>query len=312
MPTGTVKAFAPAAISSFFEICDQTGDGMPIENLEQIGSRGGGFGLQKGVLTKVKVCPSKNSSIQVTINGQAAPEAVTTKAVTQELLSRARETCQVFIDHTIEVPIGIGFGTSAGGGLTSGLALADALGLALTFNQIGKIAHIADVKCKTGLGTVTPLTYGGTCMLVLEPGAPGIGKVDRIILDPTYVLVAGIVKTTAPKSVLSNSQKHPEIKCWGRKTLDKILEDPSIENFMACCWEFAQKTGFATEKVKQLVDLAEKAGAVGAAQNMIGEVVHAVVKEKNADHVAEAFKQVLPRGNVFVSKLEMEGARLVT
>ena len=57
--------------------------------------------------------------------------------------------------------------------------------------------------------------------------------------------------------------------------------------------------------------MAKKAGAVGAAQNMIGEAVHAVVLEENVEDVAEAFKQVLPSEKVIVSKIDFQGARLV-
>ena len=84
-----------------------------------------------------------------------------------------------------------------------------------------------------------------------------------------------------------------------------------LENFLECCWEFSEKAGFATENTRQLVKLAKKAGAVGAAQNMIGEAVHALVLKENADQVAEAFKQVLPSEKVLVSKIDFQGARLV-
>ncbi len=311
MSLKTARAFAPAAISSFFIICDETSDGKPITDSANIGARGGGFGLQKGVLTEVKVSPSKNNRIQISINARAAPEAQTTKTVLQTLLTKAEGNYEIFVNHKIEVPVGVGFGTSAGGALTAGLALAKALKLPLTYNQIGRIAHTADVECKTGLGTVTPLTFGGSCILVLEPGAPGIGRVDRILVNPNYVIVAGIVRETSAKSVLSDPKKRLEINYYGKKTLEAILAEPSVENFLVCCWEFAQKTGFVTAKVKQLVHLAEKAGAVGAAQNMIGEVVHALVSQENAVNVAEAFKQVVAKQNVFVSKLDFEGARLV-
>jgi pantoate kinase len=80
---------------------------------------------------------------------------------------------------------------------------------------------------------------------------------------------------------------------------------------LATCWEFAQKAGFATENVRQLVHLAKSAGAVGATQNMIGEAVHAVVLEENAFFVEEAFKQVLPNGKIITAKIDFQGARLV-
>jgi len=307
----SAKAFAPAAISSFFEICDLTSDGKPMDDLRRVGSRGGGFGLQQGVLTEVTVCPAQHSLINVSINGIAAPEAQTTQAVVQKLLNTVGDPYEVFVNHKIDVPVGVGFGTSAGGALTACLAFKEALDLPLTYNQIGGIAHVADIECKTGLGTVTPLTWGGSCILVLEPGAPGIGMVDRIPINPNYTLVIGIVGNSFSKSVLSSPQRRPLINLWGRKTLKAILSEPSIENFLTCCWQFSQETGFATEKVKQLVQLAEKAGAIGAAQNMIGEVVHALVPEEDVASVKEAFRDVLPEQNVIVSKLDFEGARLV-
>ncbi len=113
------------------------------------------------------------------------------------------------------------------------------------------------------------------------------------------------------KSVLSSPKKKQEINRYGKKTLDAILAEPSLENFLDCCWDFSQKAGFATQNIRELVAVAKKAGAVGAAQNMIGEAVHAVVHENNADLVAEAFKQTLPSKQVIVSKIDFQGVRLV-
>ena len=120
--TQSAKAFAPAGISSFFEICDHTDDGIPIADPERVGSRGGGFGLQRGVLTEVSVSQAKTNSIRVFLNGQTAPEAETTKTVIEMLLGKTEGAYDVVVRHKIEVPIGAGFGTSAGGALTAGLA----------------------------------------------------------------------------------------------------------------------------------------------------------------------------------------------
>jgi pantoate kinase len=306
----TVWAFAPAGISSFFEICDRTADDKPITDLEHVGSRGGGFGLQKGVLTTVSVSKAKTTSIRVYINGKLAPEAETTRTALRMLLAKADGAYDIVAKHKVEVPIGAGFGTSAGGALTAGLALSKALKLPLTFNQVGRIAHVAEVKCKTGLGTVGALMIGG-CVLTVEPGAPGISVIDRIPISPGYVVVAGVFGPTPTKQVLSSAERRREVNRYGRKTLEAILAEPTLENFLACCWDFAEKTDFATERVKQLVRLAEKAGAVGAAQNMVGEAVHAVAHEENAANIAEAFKQLLPKEKILVAKIDLQGARLV-
>lgn len=309
--TKVAKAFAPGAISSFFEIHNSTADGTPLTDLEKIGAIGGGFGLDKGVKTKVTIKEAQVNSLQVFINKQPTLEAKTTKNVVQAMLDQASDNYAVTVAHKIDLPIGMGFGTSAGGALTTALALKEALDLPLTYNQIGKIAHVAEIQCQTGLGTVSSLTVGGGCILVTEPGAPGICQIDRIPINPDYVIVAGFYDTKISKALLSSPEKKKTINKFGRTTLEKILAEPSVENFLACCWEFAQKAGLASKKISELVNLAQKAGAVGGAQNMIGEVVHALVLEENALSVAEAFKQVLPKNQVIISKIDFQGARLV-
>jgi pantoate kinase len=307
----TARAFAPAAISSFFEIHD-TQDDKPITDLEKVGAIGGGFGLEKGVVTTVSAQETEKNGINVFINSQLTEQAKTTTNVIETLLNKTNKKYDVTVKHGIEVPIGTGFGTSAGGALTAGLALSAALELPLTYNQIGKIAHVAEIKCQTGLGTVSSLTYSGGCVLVVEPGAPGICQIDRIPVSPDYVVVAGFLKSNIlKKTMLSLPQKKKEINRYGKKTLEAILLEPSLENFLECCWDFSLKAGFSTENTCQLVSSAKRAGAVGAAQNMIGEAVHAIVHEENANSVAEAFKQTLPSQQVIVSKIDFQGARLV-
>jgi pantoate kinase len=310
LTTKTAKAFSPAGISSFFEICDNAPDGAPMTDFERIGSRGGGFVIQKGVHTQAEVTAAKGNTIEIYINGQLAPEAETTRTVAETLLAKTHKKYAITIGHRVEVPIGAGFGSSAAGALSTALALSNALGLELTYNQLGRIAHATEVKCKTGLGTVGPIMLGG-CILTVEPGAPGIGVIDRIPLSTDYAVVTGVFGSTPTKQVLSSPEKKEIINRWGKKTLEEILAEPSLENFLVCCREFAEKAGFMTERLRQLVHLAEKAGAIGAAQNMVGEAVHALTREENAENIAEAFKQILPNEKILVAKIDFQGARLI-
>ncbi|MGQ9551683.1 MAG: pantoate kinase [Candidatus Bathycorpusculaceae bacterium] len=306
----TSRAFSPAGISSFFEVCDRTADGKPIANLEQVGARGGGFGIEKGVSTEVSVATAKRNSVKVFINGKLWPKAETTKTVVQMLLEKTNEKCSVVVRHNVEIPIGAGFGSSAAGALTAALAFSKALGLNLTYNQLGRIAHVAEVKCKTGLGTVGPLMLGG-CALTIEPGAPGIAIIDRIPTSTNCVIVAGVLEAVPTREVLSSPEKRLVVNRWGAKTLEKILSEPSLENFLNCCREFAEKTGFMTDHVRTLIRLAEKAGAVGAAQNMVGEAVHALTTLEDAENVVQAFKQVLPEDKILMARVDTQGARLL-
>lgn len=306
----TAKAFSPSGISSFFEICDTTPKGTLILDLEKVGARGGGFGIQKGTKTAVSVLKSKINEIHVFINEKKAPRAETTRAVAQALLEETDGTHKILVKHQVEVPIGAGFGSSAAGALNTALALSKTLNLNLTYNQLGRIAHIAEVKCKTGLGTVGPLMLGG-CILTLEPGAPGIALIDRIPITTKHVIVAGVFGPTPTKAVLSSPEKRKTVNKWGRKTLETILDEPSLENFMTCCCDFAMKTGLMTERLRSLAKLALKAGAIGAAQNMVGDAVHALTTLDNAENVVHAFKRVLPQEKILVSRVDLQGARLI-
>jgi pantoate kinase len=304
-----VKVFSPAGISSFFEICDQTLEGNLIANPEQIGARGGGFALDKGVTTEVSLTKAKENQVQVFINDTLWQEADTTKTVVKAISEKALNTYHITVKHRVEVPIGSGFGTSAAGALSTSLALSKALGLNFTYNQLGRIAHIAEVKCRTGLGTVGPLMHGG-CGLTLEPGAPGIASLDQIPVPPDYRIVAGTFRSYPTKKMLSSPEKRRVINEWGQRTLKKILADPSLKNFMRACKEFAVGTGLSTERVNKLIEVVEHSGAVGATQNMFGEAVHALVTVDMVEEVVGAFKKFLPEEKIFIANIDFQGARI--
>lgn len=305
-----VRAFSPAGISSFFEICDTNSDGSPIVFPEIIGARGGGFGIKKGITTEAMVKPSEANNVSVFINHKETSEAKTTETVVSKLLDETEKTHDIIIRHNVEVPIGAGFGTSGAGALTAAMSLAQALNLNLTFNELGKIAHAAELQHRTGLGTVGPLMLGG-CILTVEPGAPGIAEIDRLLVPPDCAVVTGVFGPITTRNVLSSPEKRSLINRWGKLTLNRILSEPSLENFMACCLEFAEKTGFMTPRLRCLAKLAMEADAVGVAQNMVGEAVHAVATPENARKVAEAFKRVLPAESVLVAEIDFQGARLI-
>jgi pantoate kinase len=304
------RAFCPAGISSFFEICDRTPDGKLIADPERIGARGGGFSPDEGVSTEVVVAEAEEKRVQVFINGEFCPEAETTKSVVEMLTAKVSASYDIKVVHSVEVPVGAGFGSSAAGALGAALALSKALGLNLTYNQAGRIAHVAEVKCRTGLGTAGPLLFGG-CGLTLEPGAPGIARLDRIPVSSEHRLIVGTFRPYPTKEMLSSQTKRNVINEWGQRTLKRILADPSLENFMGSCKEFAVGTGFVTDRVQKLIEVSEKAGAIGAAQNMLGEAVHALVTVDKMESVHEAFRKLLPEKQIILADIDSQGARII-
>ena len=304
------RAFCPAGISSFFEICDRTSKGRMIDDLERVGARGGGFSPDKGVTTEIVLSEAKEKNVQVFINGKSCPEAYTTKSVIETLLDHVSEIYNVVVRHQVDIPIGAGFGSSAAGALGTALALSKALDLNFTYNQLGKIAHVSEIKSRTGLGTVGPLLFGG-CGLTIEPGAPGYAILDRIPVSPDHRLVIGTFRPYPTRELLSSQQKREIINLNGRKTLKRILDNPSLENFFVECKKFALETGFATERIQKLMELSEKAGAIGVAQNMLGEAVHALTTADTLKTVHEAFKKMLPDEKIIIANIDFQGARLI-
>lgn len=304
------KAFSPAGVSSFFEICDHTKNGIKIKDPKLIGARGGGFGLSKGVFTTVTISEDKKSKIIIYINGKIEPQAKTSMMVAKEFLIRSKQTCKITITHKIEVPIAAGFGTSAGGALTTGLACAKVFNLALTQNEIGKIAHVAEIKCKTGLGTVGPLLQGGFA-LTIEPGSPGISVIDQIPITKDHVIVSGVINSISTEKILRSEKKRKRVNKWGKTTLNQILNNPTPKNFMNCSLDFAKKTGFLTPKIEKLAKYAKKAGGIGSAQNMVGEAIHTLTHQENANNIEKIFKKILPKEKIFTSKIDFQGARIL-
>jgi pantoate kinase len=66
-----------------------------------------------------------------------------------------------------------------------------------------------------------------------------------------------------------------------------------------------------SDRVKQLILEAEEAGAIGATQNMLGKVVHAVVTKEKTSAVLDIFKRHLPRDRIMNSEIDFEGGRLL-
>ncbi len=303
-------AFCPAGITSFFEICDKSEDGKAISDEERIGARGGGFVLEKGNLTKVSVEESQKNILKIYINEKPAPHAETTKTVAQMLLEKVDAPYETTIHHKVAVPIGAGFGSSGAGALGTALALSKALDIDFTIFQACRIAHVAEVRCQTGLGTVGPIALGG-CVITVEPGAPAYAVIDRIPTTPDHRVVTGYCKAILTKKILMSENIRALVNKCGRETVNKILAKPSLENFMERSKEFAEKTEFVTPITRKLIKLAEEAGAIGATQNMVGEAVHALTTVDKAERIVAAFQKVLPSKNILTAKIDTKGARLL-
>jgi pantoate kinase len=305
------EAVCPAGISSFFEICNVDSTGTPLTDPSKIGARGGGLAITHGVRARVQTQRSHSPRIEISINSKPAPEAHTTRWALERLLEKTGSTLNVQVDIRVRVPIGAGYGSSAAGTAASCLALADVLELPVTYNELGKITHVAEVINRTGLGTAAAVFVGGF-VLVTEPGAPGIGSVDRLLFPRDHSIVCAFLESLPTRKLLSQTDLASRVNPSAERAMESIRQKPELHTFLTEARKFGQEIGLESPDITNLIDTMMSAGAIGAAQNMIGKAVHGVVENRNAIRVFRLVKKKFPTATVFLSHLDERGVRVTT
>jgi pantoate kinase len=288
-------------------VCDTDGLGNRLSDPARIGARGGGFAIARGVTSRVTVRKRERVRIEIRINSKPAPNAHTTRSALEQLIQRAGIGVEVLVDIKVRVPIAAGFGTSAAGTLAACLSFVDASNLSLTFNDVGKITHVAEVLNGTGLGTASALLCSGF-VLVREPGAPGIGLVDRLRFPHDHSIVCAYLGPIETRRALN--QEDPS-KTAGRAAFDAIDRSPSLITFLDESRKFGHQAGFETPAVTRIISTMMSAGAIGAAQNMVGQAVHAVAEDSRVQKIVRAVRAAFPMGKVFASPIDRQGVRLL-
>ena len=287
----------PHRISGFFEIVDEI-SGIKIENPEKIGSRGAGFCLSAVGKTEIKIEKLEKrecNEIEIYINGKSFDQqAETTYFIIEYIKKYLKNPIKVKVNHTFDLPVGCGYGASGSGALGTIFGLNYLLNLNLSYRERGKIAHIAEVVNKTGLGTVCGQLGRGLCMLK-EPGYPCV--VDRINVPTDIVIICGSFGMIHTKSILSDPILNSKIKEAGRVALKKLIQDPSMKTFIKASIGFVENTNILDilrlEKSKELMYNLNKLNIIGASMNQLGRSVYAIgniKEEKNIIEVFEAFK----------------------
>lgn len=281
--------------------------GNALTDPTRIGARGGGFVISRGVTSQVTIRRRYPTRVKVRINSRSAPDAHTTRSAIEQLTKTAGVGLDVLVENRVEVPIAAGFGTSAAGTLAACLALTHAGDLPVTLNEVGRAAHVAEVLNGTGLGTVSALLYGGF-VLVREPGAPGIGLIDRLRFPPDHSIVCAYLGPIQTKEALAAKGEDARL---ARGTLEAISKNPTLPVFLAESRNFGKRAGFETPRVTRLISTLMSAGAVGAAQNMIGEAVHAVAEDSKTAKILKLVRTAFPDAKVFASHIESQGVRFL-
>ena len=256
------SVFVPGHITGFFTIENHE---ISLKN----GSCGAGFLLSKGVRTTI----DDADGLVINVNQGDS-------TVIDEVLRILEIDTNFKITQDIQLPIGAGFGTSAASALSLSLALNDFLDLNYPKELCGQIAHMAEVNLGSGLGDVIAQTGHGMVLRV-EPGAPGIGKIESFEHD-VYVAWKsfGGIDTS---SIIRDPHHREVISDVGLKYLEFFEEKSSLRNFLDFSYKFSTETNLMSGEVKSLVDyLNSRDDILGSSMAMLGNTVFAFAYDKSA------------------------------
>lgn len=299
----TATAYAPGHLTGLFQICDKPKD--PLRK----GSRGAGVSIKHGVTTKVSAVRSDENSFSININGDSTFEAPVSCNVVQKMLERVGHTYEIEIEHFVDVPITAGFGSSGGGALSLCLALNIALDMGMSELEAAKIAHIAEIECRTGLGSVTAALRGGFGVSYL-PGGPGINKAEIYRGEEklkTVYLHFGPIST---KDALSDPVLRRRINEIGGRYVDRLHQMFTPSRFMNFSRRFAEKLDLISPRLRGILDITDEEGYI-CSMAMFGEVIFSVLEEKEALGLVKILEDSAPSKEVIVTDIDYRGARII-
>ncbi len=315
----TGHAFAPGHITGFFQICDEA------RQTSMKGSKGAGICLAKGVSTTVEAIPITSSSSEtigepeIYINGNRTINAITTNKTVQYILEKIENeglidlNFRLIIKSKIELPIGQGFGLSGAGALSTALAINDALDLAIPLPELTALAHRAEVELKSGLGDVGAQTAGGV-PIRLKPGIPPHGEIIQLIsnsdesnFENIEILLCVIGPVLDTNNILTSEKNRNIINKYGDISLKILLKTPNLENLFKISYQFALGTQLVSPEVFNVLELVHSKNGL-ASMSMLGNSIF-ILDTKKTTNFANILKKY---GNVYRSKIDIEGARILT
>lgn len=264
-----LSVFVPSHITGFFEI---------IQNSNPLlkGSKGAGITLDEGVVTNTKI-KDGNGNIIINVNNKEDSLNTISKKTVKIILDRYNVNIQdydIYINHDSKLPIGAGFGTSAAFALGISFTLPKLMGINISFKEAGEIAHLAEISQSSGLGDVISEMFGG-CIIRLNEGSPVKGIIDKIpITKPIYVITKtiGLLET---KDIIENPIHQKHINQSGSILLNRLINNPSISNFMKLSRKFANDTQLISKEIAEIINILDEE-TLGASMAMLGNTAFAL------------------------------------
>ncbi len=293
-------AFSPAHVTGFFK-AEVNRELRP----EFQGSIGAGFSIQTGVTTTVSIEDAEFSDFSISVSGYKPDNTQVSEFVIREFLRHVNGNYFVHVNHEIKVPVGYGLGCSAAVALSLSYALNQAFNMGFSKEQLGQIAHKAEVMCQTGLGDVLASYHGGFEIRVKE-GAPGIGQLKKLPIG-AYSAIMICFSSISTKQFLK--ERLSSINGLGGKMVTSLEKTHSIDEFHDHSVEFAKYVNIITPRMQQVIDDL-RANGIRCGVALFGETIFSLVPPEQEDMVINVLDKYSD-GIIIKSKIDDSGARLL-
>jgi len=269
-------AYAPGHITGIFYITDSDEDSM------KKGSLGAGFSIVPGVTTSVSTMDENSGPPLFLLNDAKGLDLPVSSLLYRYFIQSLPKKPHrpLLIEHRIEAPQGSGFGTSGAGALSLALALNKYFDFPFEKKRASQFAHLVEVECKTGLGTVIGEYFGGFEIRTVS-GAPGIGRIESVPYPGGLKAVFAVRGPSLTSKALSDPDVRARVNLAGRDNLSRLKNNPDIENFLYFSRRFSAQTGLMTPWVESVLEVLEKKGIIGS-MLMFGEAVFTLVDSSEA------------------------------
>lgn len=187
---------------------------------------------------------------------------------------------------------GAGYAFSA----SSSLAVAACYALAgkISPSEAAMMAHISEVRCRTGLGDVLAIWGGEGLVLRKKPGGPGVGEVENIKISDKIAIVTTELGRLSTENLLTSY--YEKIMMAGEWCYREFLKNPSLASFLELSNRFSRELGLVERSVEEAVR--------PISSRLLGwyvkkRVLVMVVEEAEVDEVAVNIGASLPIVRVF-------------
>ncbi len=296
----SAKWVVPAHITGLFQI-------HPHDDPLKMGSRGAGFSIDNPVITVAHFMESSNEEVQIQYNNQII-DGIVSLNVCKEF-SEFTKGKRILIKHYSKLPMQAGFGSSGAGALGAAFSLNELFSATKSREELGQIAHVAEVECKSGLGDVIAQMHAGG-EIRLQPGAPGIGQIKKIDWPDEYKILSIYLGKMSTKKIITSPEHIKKINEASGNLLEELEKEPTVVKFVEASYQFAKETKLMNERVENLVTELRKK-KYKASMIMLGESIFVVGKYDKLQNCQEELKINYPQAKMWLDSLAVHGPRFI-